>query len=214
MGGVLFTHCNHLYFDRKQVRKMQPYPPLQTLLAAACLRRDGWQTGFFDSTFESPEEGFQRALRDQSPDVLVICEDHFNFLTKMCLVRNRELAFRMGEMARDAGVPVIVASSDASDNIVPYLKGCADFVVLGEVEETLSELARCLKKRRGLIMSRASLGNVHGIAYRDRDTGTLRITPKRAPIENLDSLPFPSWDLVDMEAYRGAWISVRMASSR
>ena len=29
------------YFDRKQVRKMQPYPPLQTLLAAACLRRAG-----------------------------------------------------------------------------------------------------------------------------------------------------------------------------
>ena len=35
MADVLLTHSNHLYFDRKQVKKMQPYPPLQTLLAAA-----------------------------------------------------------------------------------------------------------------------------------------------------------------------------------
>ena len=30
MVDVLLTHSNHLYSDRKQVRKMQPYPPLQT----------------------------------------------------------------------------------------------------------------------------------------------------------------------------------------
>jgi anaerobic magnesium-protoporphyrin IX monomethyl ester cyclase len=214
MAGVLFTHCNHLYFDSKQVRKMEPFPPLQTLLGAACLRRDGWRAALFDSTFEPPEEGFRRALRDQSPELLVICEDHFNFLTKMCLVRNRELAFRMGTLAREAGIPVIVASSDASDNLISYLRECADFVILGEVEETLSELVR------SLLGSDRDLGKVHGIAYRDPATGTLRITPKRAPIEHLDSLPFPSWDLVDMEAYRSAWtavhgeFSMNMVSSR
>jgi anaerobic magnesium-protoporphyrin IX monomethyl ester cyclase len=201
MGGVLFTHCNHLYFDRKQVRKMQPYPPLQTLLAAACLRREGWRTGFFDSTFAAPEEGFSNALHEQAPELLVICEDHFNFLTKMCLMRNRELAFRMGAMAREAGIPVIVASSDASDNLVPYLKECADYVMLGEVERTLSEIVRTL------MTGRDDPAEVRGIAYRDRETGTLRITPRRPPIENLDSLPLPSWDLVDMEAYRSAWNS-------
>jgi len=35
MADILLTHSNHLYNDRKQVRKMQPYPPLQTLIAAA-----------------------------------------------------------------------------------------------------------------------------------------------------------------------------------
>jgi hypothetical protein len=34
---IMLTHANHLYSDRKQVRKMQPYPPLQTLIAAALL---------------------------------------------------------------------------------------------------------------------------------------------------------------------------------
>jgi anaerobic magnesium-protoporphyrin IX monomethyl ester cyclase len=201
MPGVLLTHCNHLFFDRKQVRKMQPYPPLQTLLAAACLRRDGWATEFFDSTFVSPEGGFLEALREHSPDLLVICEDHFNFLTKMCLVANRDLAFRMGALARAAGVPVIVASSDASDNIIPYLSECADFVVLGEVEQTLSELVGCLLRTGG------DIAQVQGIAYRDLATGTLRITARRDPIQNLDSLPLAAWDIVDTEAYRRAWIA-------
>ena len=41
---------------------MQPYPPLQTLIAAACLRADGFEVALFDSTFEPPEEGFRKAL--------------------------------------------------------------------------------------------------------------------------------------------------------
>jgi hypothetical protein len=41
MADVLLTHSNHLYFDRKQTEKMQPYPPLQTMLAAAVLRERG-----------------------------------------------------------------------------------------------------------------------------------------------------------------------------
>ena len=35
MADVLLTHSYHLYYDRKQMRKMQPYPPLGTLYALA-----------------------------------------------------------------------------------------------------------------------------------------------------------------------------------
>ena len=41
MSDILLTHSNHLYSDRKQIAKMQPYAPLQTLLAAAKLRESG-----------------------------------------------------------------------------------------------------------------------------------------------------------------------------
>ncbi|MBZ5542677.1 MAG: amidohydrolase family protein [Acidobacteriia bacterium] len=40
MVDVLLTHSYHLYYDRKQARKMQPYPPLGTLYAAARSRHD------------------------------------------------------------------------------------------------------------------------------------------------------------------------------
>ena len=38
MTDVLLTHSYHLPYDRKQVRKMQPYLPLGTLYAASVLR--------------------------------------------------------------------------------------------------------------------------------------------------------------------------------
>jgi len=41
VADVLLTHSYHLYFDRKQTRKMRPYPPLGTLYAAALLQRFG-----------------------------------------------------------------------------------------------------------------------------------------------------------------------------
>jgi anaerobic magnesium-protoporphyrin IX monomethyl ester cyclase len=214
MAEILLGHCNHIYYDGKQVRKMQPYPPLQTLIAAACLRADGFQVALFDATFDSPEEAFCAALERHRPRLVVICEDNFNFLTKMCLTRNRELAFFLCHAAKQAGVPVAVNSSDASDHVFEYLAAGADYVMLGEVEETLRALAP------QMLRGRVNAAGIAGLAFREADTGRVRINPRRGPIQNLDRLPFPAWDLVNMDAYRTAWrhahgyFSLNMVSSR
>ena len=83
---VLLAHSNHLYNDRKQVEKMQPYPPLQTLLAAAVLRQAGLSVALCDVTFERPERKIETALDVCSPKLLVVCEDDFNFLSKLSLI--------------------------------------------------------------------------------------------------------------------------------
>ncbi len=214
MADILLTHCNHLFFDRKQVRKMQPYPPLQTILAAACLRQEGFEVALFDSTFLPPEEGFRQALRTHRPRLVILSEDNFNFLTKMCLTRNRELAFFLCRAAKEAGLPVVVNSSDASDHLVEYLSHEADFVAIGEVEATLVETARCLLRGEG------GLERIAGLAYSDPEARTLCLNPRRPLLTDLDSLPFPAWDLVDVDAYRAAWneahgyFSLNMVSSR
>src|SRR5690349_11224171 len=140
MVDVLLTHSNHLFHDRKQVRKMQPYPPLQTLLAGACLRRAGLTVALFDPTLEAPEPGFRRALQQHRPRIVAVCEDNFNFLTKMCLLRNRELAWWMAQTARDTGVTAIVNGADASDHADEYLRAGFDCVMKGEVEDTIVEV--------------------------------------------------------------------------
>ncbi|MBI3696654.1 MAG: cobalamin B12-binding domain-containing protein, partial [Acidobacteria bacterium] len=209
MTDILLAHCNHLYFDRKQVRKMQPYPPLQTLLAAAVLRQEGFQVALFDATLEEPEQGFRAALERRRPRLVALCEDNFNFLTKMCLTRNRELALFMCRTARQAGLPVLVNGSDASDHVEEYLEGGADFVLIGEVEVTLVELARRLLGR-----SAVPLEQIPGLAY-----GGRRNAP-RPLLDDLDRLPLPAWDLVDVARYREAWtrahgyFSLNMAASR
>src|ERR1019366_2896646 len=120
-ADILLTHSNNLYSDRKQVRKMQPYPPLQTLIAAARLRECGYTVAVHDVTLAaSPDEGFQSALKIHRPGLVAVVEDNFNFLTKMCLMRNRELAFRMCSAARDAGIPAVVNGSDSTDHATAY----------------------------------------------------------------------------------------------
>jgi radical SAM superfamily enzyme YgiQ (UPF0313 family) len=207
MADVLLTHSNHLYFDRKQTKKMQPYPPLQTLLAAAVLRERGISVELFDSTFNSPEEGFAAALDAHRPRLAMVCEDDFNFLSKMCLGRNRDLAFSMAAAARARGVPIAAHGSDASDHVLEYLETGFDSVLIGEVETTLVELAEGRPR-----------ASIRGLAYRV-GCGVQR-NPPRELRKDLEMLPLPAWDLVDMDQYRQAWqrahgyFSLNMVSSR
>src|SRR5689334_9088789 len=132
----------------------------------------------------------------------------------MCLTRNRELAFYMSEAVKEAGIAVAVNSSDASDHPLDYLNAGADYVMTGEVEETVRELAR------ELLRGAADAREIAGLTFRDRQTGRVRINARRARIVNLDALPLPAWELADRERYRSAWrqahgyFSVNMISSR
>src|SRR3990172_4234056 len=62
-----------------------------------------------------------------------------------------------------------------------------DMAVLGEGEETLVELLRALSDGR-------DLSTVAGLAI--RADGGVKVTGHRAMIKDLDSLPFPAWDLL------------------
>jgi radical SAM superfamily enzyme YgiQ (UPF0313 family) len=198
MADILLAHSNHLYLDRKQVRKMQPYPPLGTLIAAACLRSAGFEVALFDTTFEASAEAFDEAMEFHRPRLFFLCEDNFNFLTKMCLVRQRELGQRLAGAAKRAGAAVMVNGSDATDRPFDYLDAGADFVLAGEPEATAVELAERL-----LRSSEPAVSQIAGLVY--RDAGQTRRTAPRAPAVYLDRLPPPAWDLVDTEPYRRAW---------
>ncbi len=54
MTDVLLTHSYHLPYDRKQVRKMQPYLPLGTLYAASVLRAQNISVAVFDTMLQRP----------------------------------------------------------------------------------------------------------------------------------------------------------------
>ncbi len=215
MADVLLTHSNYLYDDQKQVHKMQPYPPLQTILAASVLRQAGFHIALFDTTLTPPEEGFRAALERHNPRVVAICEDSFNFLTKMCLKRNRDLTFSLAKIAAERRIPVVVSSSDASDRAAEYLAGDLNIVLIGEVEQTLLEVTRHF-----LGCSWHGIREIRGLAYRDPATGAVHHTPPRQPMRELEALPMAAWDLVEMPCYREAWakahgyFSLNMVSSR
>lgn len=126
---------------------MQPYPPLGTLYAAGYLRQRGYDVALFDAMLAESEEAWGQSLDLHNPRFVVLYEDNFNYLSKMCLLRMREAAFKMMNMAKSRGCTVIAAGADASDHSEEYLAQGADYVLLGEGEETLGELMDSLTGR-------------------------------------------------------------------
>src|SRR3984957_14475617 len=200
MADVLLTHSYHLYYDRKQTRKMQPYPPLGTLYAAALLRSAGLSVALFDTMLNDPRRGFQAAVEKHRPRVVVVYEDNFNFLTKMCLTRMREVADHILEVSQAAGAIVLANGSDASDHALDYLRKGFRYVLLGEAEWTLLEATQHLFRGAG-----RGLAHIPGLAFLEGETGALAPTPARPLTRNLDLMSFPSRDLIDAEQYRTAW---------
>jgi anaerobic magnesium-protoporphyrin IX monomethyl ester cyclase len=208
MAEILLTHSNSVYSDSKQAAKMQPYPPLQTLLAAAVLRASGISVSFFDPALKTePLRDFEASIQRFSPRAVVVCEDDFNFLSKMCLAQNRSLAFSMAAVASQAGIVAYAHGSDASDHPIEYLKAGFTAVLVGEVECSLVELA-----------TGRAIAEIPGLVW--RCDGELRFNPRTPLKEDLDNLPFPAWDLAEIHEYRNAWVnahgyfSINMASSR
>ncbi len=201
MAQILFGQSYYLRFDPKLYAAMQPYPPLGTLYAASYLRKHEYDVAVFDAMLASSETEWEQALDRHAPRYAVLYEDSFNYLSKMCLLRMREAAFAMIRTARSRGCTVVVSSSDATDHLAEYTNAGADYVLIGEGERSLAELMDALTGRVS-----ADLSGIRGLAYCD-ESGTLARTNSREFIRELDELPFPAWDLVDMPRYERAWRS-------
>ena len=220
-ADVLLAHSYFLTLDDKQAQKMRPYTPLATLYVAGNLRRHGYEVALFDAMLAAGEHEFADSLAQHEPKVVVLFEDNFNFLSKMCLARMREAALTMVAMARRAGATVIVSGSDVTDHPEPYLQAGAFAAVLGEGDHTVLELVDWLSTGPA---AGEQPTHIAGLALRDpvRSNGVVHElrTPKRANERHPDVFGFPARDLLDIDAYRRAWVdnhghfSLNMVSTR
>jgi len=213
LAQVLLTHSYHLPYDSKQLRKMQPYTPIGTLYAATALRAEGIPVAAFDSMLEEPSAEFVAMLEEHRPKIVAVYEDDFNFLSKMCLTRMREVAWKMAKAAHAIGAVVIAHGSDSTDNPVLFLENGFDYVLCGEAEGTLVQLCSS-------ILHGEELPEIEGMVRLD-EYGHLIQSPQRlAKNPRWAELDFPSRDLIDLEPYRAAWMnehgyfSTNMVSSR
>ena len=140
MTDILFGQSYYLRFDPKLWDAMQPYPPLGSLYAASFMREQGYAVRLFDAMLSDGPQEWAAMLREVGPRYAVIFEDNFNYLSKMSLLRMREAAFEMIDAAKGRGCTVIVCGADMTDHAEQYLARGADYVLLGEGEETLGEL--------------------------------------------------------------------------
>jgi anaerobic magnesium-protoporphyrin IX monomethyl ester cyclase len=217
MLSILVAHSYFLRFDRKQQERAKPYPPLATLQVAAMLRRSGHAVRVFDAMLADGVQDYERLLRDVQPQLVVLYEDSFNFLSKMCLERMRRASCEMIGLARRADARVLAVGSDASDAPEPYLTAGADAVLMGEGLPALRLLTQRLDVDPRMPLVQLIDGQC-GIAA--LIGGKLAATRNPRSGSEPERVELPAWDLIDIERYRAVWnrahgyFSLNMAASR
>ncbi|RME70221.1 MAG: hypothetical protein D6784_17080 [Chloroflexi bacterium] len=186
--------CNPLFLSKSPEEQSlkSPYFPLGLLYLAAYLREHGHSVAIFDGTFEPDETAFDAALRRHQPDVVGIT----------ALLPVRDIALDLARRAKQAGALVILGGPDPTRDPRGYLAHPqVDIVVHHEGEITLAVLLDLLEQEQ---LTPASLRREAGVAFRD-ENGQPVVNPPRPFIDNLDDLPVPARDLVDMDKYLETW---------
>jgi anaerobic magnesium-protoporphyrin IX monomethyl ester cyclase len=217
MLSILVCHSYFQRFDPKQVERGKPYPPLATLQCAALLRRAGHRVSLFDAMLAEDLGEYERTLHSVQPQVVLLYEDNFNFLSKMCLAKMRGAACQIIAAARSAGARVIAAGSDVTDAPEPYLRAGADVALKGEGFPALLELLRRLDLTPGVSSGSLAEGVAGTATLAGRGVSAINGAKLLPEVELSDRA---AWDLVDMDRYRDAWLgahgyfSLNLAASR
>ncbi len=75
-----------------------------------------------------------------------------------------------------------------------------DFILMGEPDETFSELYDALAEGKGAVKGAEGIaGKISGIAYRTK--AGIKINPQRGRIKDIDALPMPAHELLNLKLY-------------
>jgi radical SAM superfamily enzyme YgiQ (UPF0313 family) len=130
--SLLFTHAYYLSDDLKEQRIMKPYPPLGLLYVSAYLKSKNIANEVFDSTFSSQEKQLNFIFEKQ-PTIIFI---YTNLMTKVEVVKLLKLL-----KTNKFNFPkIVLGGPDVTYNVENYLQAGADFLIIGEGEETTFEL--------------------------------------------------------------------------
>lgn len=157
-------------------------PPLGLLYLAGTLTKNAFDVKILDACIEG-KGSIVGTLDEFRPGIVGIT----------CLTPGRLNALEVARRVKDFNPSITVVLGGVHPTIM-YRQllehyDCIDLVVLGEGEETLLEIAKGLK-----------WGAIAGVAY--RDGSEIRKTAPRPNISDLDKIPFPAWDLIDLSHYR------------
>jgi radical SAM superfamily enzyme YgiQ (UPF0313 family) len=169
-------------------------PPLGLAFLAAAVRGRGDEVRILDLNLDGVSgEALTRMLHQFQP--------HLVGITAMTLSYNRALALAVEVGKVRPGTGVVMGGVQATINPEQPLKdGPVDWVVYGEGEATLVELLEHLSGGR-------ALATIPGLAWRDGHR--VAVNPARPPLGDLDSLPVPAYDLLEMHQYSSPQSFVR-----
>lgn len=187
---ILLTHGYFLNDDPNEKGIMKPYAPLGILYISAYLERKGFANEVFDTTFSSLQE-LQKHILQFKPDVLAIYVNLMTKLNVLEIIKFTKLNLNQTK--------IILGGPEIKYNANDFLNFGADFLVIGEGEETSLELIKTLNENRF-----DNLLNINGIGFKD-SSNKIVFTAEREKLKEVDSLPFPNRDKINLQLYLDAW---------
>ncbi len=174
--------------------------PIGLMYIAAVLKKANVQVeildAFIEGTFHQnqetiavgmPFDSIKREIIAKKPDIVGIAGPF------TCQIEN---ALKVSDVAKEADPKILTVMGGPHVTLVAkeFLEEAknVDVAVVGEGEYSMLEIVQAFQNKK-------SFNQILGIAY--RQNGAVTVTSSRSLIENLDELPYPAYDLVDMEKY-------------
>ena len=178
MNYGAYNQAGRVYLDKS-------YPPLGLAYLAAVLKQEGYNVEVFDLVDVSFADA-KKIIEREKPEIIGISCN---------LTDYRWGAFKLAQIAKQIkpDAKVIMGGSHATHLYEQILdKFPVDVIVRFEGECTFLELIKAIE-------TSTDLQSVRGIAFKFGNK--IIRTQDRAPIEDLDSLPFPFHSLAEFERY-------------
>jgi anaerobic magnesium-protoporphyrin IX monomethyl ester cyclase len=188
---ILFTHGYFLEEDAREKQIMRPYPPLGILYIAAWLEENGYPNSVFDSTFGTLEM-LKSHILELQPDMVGI---YTNLMTKLNVLKIIQF---VKDRETLKNTKIILGGPEVRNHKEKFLEYGADVIVYGEGEETMLELVKTLEKGMN-----TNLDDIPGIAY--KKDGVPVVAPERMLIRDIDRLPLPGRNKINLQLYFDAW---------
>ena len=162
------------------------YPPLGLGYLATYLRHAGHEVALLDNSVRRYSvEPFKKAVADFAPDLVGFTAYTVTVNAALALAKCvKEVSGRIQVVLGGCHPTCLPKETLAHDQV--------DMVVVGEGEETLCEVAAALS-------SGGELDGIEGLWY--KKDGAIRQNPSRSYIEDIDAIPLPSYDLMELGRY-------------
>ncbi|MDR1206331.1 MAG: B12-binding domain-containing radical SAM protein [Peptococcaceae bacterium] len=170
------------YFSRKAAI----FPPLGLCSLAAILEKEGYSVNIIDAQARKMSfDDLIAAILNDHPDILGITASSPYFENAVKIASEIK--------KKNPGIVVMVGGIHMSIQKEEAMRDCIDFGFVGESETSLLQFMEWYQTQN----SEPSM--IKGLLY--RWNSDIRFTGSSAPIEDLDSLPFPAFHLLDMNDY-------------
>src|SRR5512137_263392 len=176
--------------------------PIGLMYIAAVLAKAGVNVEILDafmgsgSTFKKdgevttvgmPPENIKKEIEKHNPDIVGLAGPF------TCQISN---TLQVSKLVKQVNLKILTVVGGPHVTLVPieFLEEAkdVDIVVVGEGEFTMVEITQVFQGGR-------KIRDIKGVAYRQE--GKVVLNYPRPPIDDLDGLPYPAYNLVDMEHY-------------